>query len=52
MLGKGNSPSAFTSAQVVQAKCVVNEVDSASSLPIVMHLHRHSLSMLLFKSLL
>ncbi|KAH0650106.1 hypothetical protein KY284_030018 [Solanum tuberosum] len=29
---KGNSPSAFTFAQVIQAKYVVNEVDSASSL--------------------
>ncbi|KAK6774079.1 hypothetical protein RDI58_029318 [Solanum bulbocastanum] len=32
MLGKGNSPSAFTFSQVIQAKCVVNEVDFASSL--------------------
>ncbi|KAH0704056.1 hypothetical protein KY285_018334 [Solanum tuberosum] len=32
LLGEGNSPSAFTFAQVIQAKCVVNEVDSASSL--------------------
>ncbi|KAG5570485.1 hypothetical protein H5410_060251 [Solanum commersonii] len=32
MLGKGNSPSAFTFAQVIHAKCVVNEVDSVSSL--------------------
>ncbi|KAH0688966.1 hypothetical protein KY289_016324 [Solanum tuberosum] len=29
---KGNSPSAFTFVQVIQAKYVVNEVDSASSL--------------------
>ncbi|WMV12890.1 hypothetical protein MTR67_006275 [Solanum verrucosum] len=32
LLGKGNSPSAFTFSQVIQAKYVVNEVDSASSL--------------------
>ncbi|KAG5578733.1 hypothetical protein H5410_049360 [Solanum commersonii] len=32
LLGKGNSPSAFTFAQVIQAKCVVDEVDSGSSL--------------------
>ncbi|KAG5628861.1 hypothetical protein H5410_000578 [Solanum commersonii] len=32
LLGKVNSPSAFTFSQVIQAKYVVNEVDSASSL--------------------
>lgn len=32
MQGKGKSPPAFTFAQAIQATCIVNEVDPASSL--------------------